>query len=419
MLTVLAGTAIFAHGSIPNAHQVTSRAGTPAELWVETTFGLVVSRDEGTTWDWICEEAVGYAVHAGIHVAPSGRVFAATFDGLFVSDDGGCTWSKSPLFANLSPTDVHALPSDPARMFITTSRYMSTNGLFRSDDSGSTWTLSMLKSDTLFFSAARAAPSLPGRIYVSAWWAATAATMKLFRSDDGGDTFTDIDLSAAVPKGAFTVWAVHPSNPDVLLASVAQTAAPGTTILLRSDDAGATFAQVLTSDAELNGVSFSMDGSRVFVGSDSGFFRSADGGKMFEKLAAPTTRASPFVSAADVLYATGSQLKDGFALARSSNSGATFTPVLQLSAIRGPLECPAGSTAQLECPKYWPVVKAALGATEAMDAGTSGAVDAGPEPDPSPPPGCGCGAAAAGMSLWMLVTVLLAAAARLGWRRIG
>ncbi|MBX5482482.1 MAG: hypothetical protein IRZ16_11700 [Myxococcaceae bacterium] len=405
--------AAHAHGALPNAHTITARIGAPGELWIETNFGLVVSHDDGATWDWICEEAPGFTGHVDVLVTQDGRVLAAGFDGLIVSDDGGCSWSKDPLFADLSPTEIEASPADPARLFVTTARYQNTNGLFRSDDGGYTWTFTHLRNAGLLFSSIRIAPSNASRVYVSAWWAVGTPEVVLFRSDDGGDSFTEIRLTSALPAGAFTVWAVDPSDPDVVYASLVESSGEGNTRLLRSGDAGATFQTVFTGPAPLNGLSVSEDGSTVFLGTDTGFYRSIDGGRTFSQLPAPTANASPLLDEG-TLYACASQLKDGFALARSADRGDTLTTVLRLSDIRGPLDCPAGSSTADVCPKFWPVVKDSFPKGPVADGGTP--ADGGEPPPPPPPQGCGC-SDVAGAPLWLMSLLVLGVAGRRDSRR--
>src|SRR6267154_1628576 len=93
---------IVSHGSYPLAYQMVEKPGDPTQLLAGTSFGVVVSHDNGGTWSWICEEAIGYGtgLQPVWYVAPDGTCFGAGFNGLFVSHDQGCTWSTAPELAS-------------------------------------------------------------------------------------------------------------------------------------------------------------------------------------------------------------------------------------------------------------------------------------------------------------------------------
>ena len=92
-----------ANGKFPAAGQLVVDPSDPAHIVVRTTFGVVTTRDAGTAWDWICEEAAGYSNYEPpIAVTGNGSVLAGLSTGVSVAAGGTCAWSASlgigPLF---------------------------------------------------------------------------------------------------------------------------------------------------------------------------------------------------------------------------------------------------------------------------------------------------------------------------------
>src|SRR5690349_19724241 len=102
---VLAGQLAHANGRAPQAISLVPQPGDPQTLFLATTFGLLVSHDEGCTFNWMCEQSIGYG---GVwdptyKIGSDGTIFATTFEGLRVSRDGGCTFTTAT--SELPPAD--------------------------------------------------------------------------------------------------------------------------------------------------------------------------------------------------------------------------------------------------------------------------------------------------------------------------
>src|SRR5438094_3477454 len=84
-----------ANGRPPEANGVVLQPSDPNAIYIRTTFGLLVSRDAGCSFHWICEDAIGYGgtFDPKYAIANDGALFAGTFDGLRVSRDAGCSFS--------------------------------------------------------------------------------------------------------------------------------------------------------------------------------------------------------------------------------------------------------------------------------------------------------------------------------------
>src|SRR5215475_8960530 len=80
---VAAAGSARANGRFPAANQLVASQTDPNYLVLRTTFGILFSHDQGTTWDWICEKGVGYGgvEDPSMGILPSG-VIAGIFGGL-------------------------------------------------------------------------------------------------------------------------------------------------------------------------------------------------------------------------------------------------------------------------------------------------------------------------------------------------
>lgn len=385
------------------------RAGAPQEVAIGTNFGLLLPSQGGSPWSWACEEAIGYS--SGQRATPlyaaNGWFWVASSGGLFVSKDGGCSWSSIPEFDDDGALDLIEVPGQPGTLLVAAGNSLVANRLFKSTDHGTSFQPTGLTKEQVVFSAVRAAPSNSQRVYVSGWMLDNGASEYLFRSDDGGNGFIETNLTGKLPHpGIFVLEAVSPTNPDVLFAAVDGTDTPPRAYLLRSLDGGQTFEEVLSAYEMFTSVTVSDDGSTVWAATTAWLYRSNDGGKTFTQLTAPQ-KSGCVERSGDVLYACGWPAIDGWALGQSSNEGDTFTSALEWKDIAGPLECAEGTTVRTRCPPLWPALQQAFGLAppSTPDAGT--AVDGGDTAEAPPPRGCGCGAVSLPFPAAVLIAALL------------
>jgi hypothetical protein len=399
LLLVWISTAAAAHTGIAQSLSVTLRQGNDKDVLVSTTFGAVITRDHGGSWKSICEEAIGYGTgqRPAWWLSPTGAMFAGSFKGLFVDRGDGCLWESLPDFENTGCSDIQAAGTT---VLATSGKYGVENQILRSTDDGRTWVASPEKSSTLFYSTLRIAPSNPDRVYAAAWWFSPNTSI-LLRSDDNGRTFARIDLTATLPAaGAFYVLGVHPTKSEVVFASVVRDAEPRAAWLLKSIDSGATFTPVVTTPEVFSAVAFGADPQIVYGASGNALYRSTNGGESFTVLPSPQRNAC-VTTQADRVYTCGLQELDGWAV--GEGDGLAFDPLLKWSRISGPISCPVGSAVQMLCEPLWPVVKATF--PFEADAGIPDAgTDGGTEPPP-PPRGCGC--ATLDGPLWLAIVLFL------------
>src|SRR5439155_24446940 len=86
----LAAAPAFANGRAPLTNGINFKAGDDQSIYLSTTFGLLVSHDDGCTFRWVCEQSLGYGGQwdPKYAIASDGTIFATTFEGLRVSRDG-------------------------------------------------------------------------------------------------------------------------------------------------------------------------------------------------------------------------------------------------------------------------------------------------------------------------------------------
>ncbi len=391
---LLAASAGWAHGTPPQALLVRERPGDPNELLVGTTFGALVSFDGACSWHLVCEEAIGYAKNRtpAWWLSPSGATFAATFDGVFVSRDHACTWAPVPPFADAGATDLQGLGGTVVAVSGT---YGIVNQIYRSTDDGRSFTaVPATGNDAGFYSTVRFAPSDPQRVYVGEWWFDPYSSWVL-KSVDGAQTFTTFDHSADLPTaGAFYVLAVHPANPDLLLAEVTSPQTPPTSYLLLSENGGQSFAAVATAvGSPFNSAAFSADGQKAWAAAGDQLFGSTDSAHTFSVLPLPTRSTCVDVEG-DRLYACSKQEVDGWEVGRGSTASGAFSPGLIWQQIDGPLGCGANSPLQQACDPVWPVIQLGFaGPPPGFDAGTlcdGGIGGAGGGGGSGGHKGCGC-----------------------------
>ncbi|HYO53636.1 WD40/YVTN/BNR-like repeat-containing protein [Archangium sp.] len=391
-LLVLQSLPVLAHGGLPETSNVTVRRGHDEDLLVGATFGAVVTRDHGQTWNWICPEAMGVGSWRPerYHWMQGGDIIAASGNALVRSRDGGCTWETHPFFKDKGATSLDKHPTDERFLYLATGKYASPNGVYRSDDGGETWVPTPLQREDVVFTALRVAPSDPRRLYVTGQ---TTSAPLLFRSDDGGQSWTELPQSLPQLTRPYDLFLMEVSeaSPDVLWARVS---AQGYSYVLKSEDGGATLSPVLKVADVIYGMEASADGRTVWVATPVRLYRSQNG-KAFTVLPLPSGNSCARREG-NVLYGCGSSWVHEWALARSSDEGTTWQPLFGLHDIQAPQLCPAGTPTRDVCTPLWPQLAQTLGLSSAPDGGVPPSPDAGTSEQPEQPPASprdGCSAA--------------------------
>lgn len=350
------------NGRFPSAQYVVAGPGAASDVIVlRATFGLVVSRDGGATFHWLCEETLQYSGvwDAPVAISADGALHVGLTDGLLQTPDG-CTYVRN---ASLEGTLVQDLSADPAGETILgiESSVGSANHVLVSHDRGVTFARAGAGLTGTLPSSVEAAPSRATRVYVTTGDQVTLAP-HLFHSNDEGTTLIDgpHDVGGATE---LYVAAVDPLQADRVW--VRGVLASGTA-LLRSDDGGLTLAPIAHTTGAMLGFAISEDGMHVWYGGpDDGLFRSDDGGAVFTHVA--TTHVTCLRHHAGVLYVCADWLREPFALARWTDGAASMQPLLRFEDIAGAVTCDPGTTEHDTCGARWPAMRSMF--TMRADAG--------------------------------------------------
>lgn len=430
-----------AHGREPSVGLITFDRSNPDHIVMRTTWTLLESYDGGASWFWRCAVAVGYertTEDPPVVIASDGTIMAGIFNGLVRGDADGCNFApnRDEDVDNLYLIDLIDGPEGPAVSYGVTSPGDHPNTVVRSTDDGASWTVLGTPSDEVLLERVRVAPSDPSRIYVSGAIPARGGMERralFFRSDDGGRTYTETQIPLEGAERNVHVLAVDPTNPDRVLARMVRLVTDEVPErLLLSEDGGAHW-ETAASLLEITGLTFSDDGSQVWVGGwDGAFLRSDLGGAVgsFEPVAgqeALRVRCLGYRPGATPgtgeLWICADELRYDYALGISTDGGSTIEHRWGFADVRVDTGCPACSAVGGICPTYWPDVVFDLGLPDEGPPFDAGVCDAGPfdgggfdggvGADVAPPTeGCGCRAQRAGAPPLSILALALALALR-------
>ncbi|MGB8128697.1 MAG: glycoside hydrolase [Candidatus Angelobacter sp.] len=273
--------------------------------------GVWKTNDYGRTWQPIFDDQPTGSIGA-IAVAASDpnvvyvgsgeglhRPDLSVGDGIYKSIDAGKTWTHLGLRDGQQIPQLAVDPRDPNKVFAAVAGHPygpnEERGVYRSTDGGQNFTKVLPTADDENIGASDVLidPSNPEIVYATLWearegpWengAWNGAGGGIFKSTDGGQTFTQ--LTGDLPKDIIQAHiAIAESNPNRLIASVASK--PNNVGLYRSDDAGATWAQITTDPrpagriggGDLSVPRFNPKDADTVIVTSTVTWKSTDGGK--------------------------------------------------------------------------------------------------------------------------------------------
>lgn len=280
--------------------------GNPDVVWVGTgesntrnsvSFGdgVYKSTDGGKNWQHVglrdSERISAIVIHPQnpdiVYVGALGHAFGPNEErGVFMSTDGGKTWSKTLYVDNQhGVADLDMDPTNPNILYAgmwsfdrkpwTHRSGSEKGGVFRSIDGGRTWKkLTTGLPKLIGRIGVRVAPSNPNVVYAIV----EAKEGTLYRSDDRGETFRRVSEDARIVSRGFyyTTMRVSPLNENHIYA-VAST-------LFVSIDGGRTFRSI-TGRTHIDYHALWLDPKnpkRMWQGQDGGVAVSYDGGETWE-----------------------------------------------------------------------------------------------------------------------------------------
>lgn len=415
-----------ANGRFPLAQQLVvaprsaTPPGAPPILVLRSTFGLLVSRDAGRTFRWVCEQTFGYSGtwDPPIAFGRDGTLYVGLENGLATTRDF-CKVSRVPELEGETVKDL-AVDSAGVALVVTTTPARP-SALFRGV-AGGRFERAGKGLEGMYLVTVDAAPSRPSRVYVSGQPNGTLKG-RLFRSDDGGRHFVELDQVRS-HDGAYFLIGVDPRSPDRVLSRFLHL--EGSEIAL-SEDAGKTTRTVLSIPSAMYGAAISPDGARVWAGSGlpgDGVYTSTDRGRTFARTAQVGVQC--LTATATSLYQCANPFTvGGPALGVSEDFGASFHALASFTNVEGAEPCdgrlkgPCGESYLEVQATLAPWRDAGVGLAEDPDAATPATVlEAGPvapsSPDGAPRKARGClceGAADPGLAGGELGVGALAAGA--------
>ena len=392
----------LANGRPPLTNGVHFRPGDDASLYVATTFGLLVSHDDGCSFRWICEQNIGYGgtFDPKYRIAEDGTIFATTFSGLRVSRDGGCTFvtATADRPANdpgrLVDTWIDAIDIGPTGdVWIATADGGKPNNVYRSTDNGMTFEPRGMLSQAIWWKSLAIAPSRAQRIYATGYQVAGTLmdggqmppTAHFEITDDDGAHWIESPL-AGVSFGltplVYVVGVDH-THPDVVFMSSIGANPPNGDRLYRSTDGGMTRTEVLATSGAILDLAIGPTATILVATLGGGSFQSSDGAAFARMTSAPQL-ACVGQRADGEIYGCGANWQpDNKAVAKSSDR-MTWDKVFRFVELAGPVECPTGTPQHDTCAAQWPSLQQQFAATGPT------ACNAQPTPDnTSPPPKTG------------------------------
>ncbi len=216
----------------------------PAQFYIATgTGGVFKTLNAGTTWKAVFEkEAVASTGAVAVYQKAPQRVWVGTGEangrnssswgkGIYLSDDGGATWTLKGLEATSVIARIVCDPEDSNTVYVAAmGRLWGANperGVFKTRDGGKTWQHVLKVDDNVGCIDLAMDPRDPNQLYAALYerrrtpWSFRGISEKagIHRSSDGGRTWTR--CTDGLPKRTGRIGlAVYARNPDVVYAVV-------------------------------------------------------------------------------------------------------------------------------------------------------------------------------------------------------
>lgn len=367
----LAGTAA-ANGRAPATSTIHFRQGHETDIAAGMTFGLVLSHDGGTTWQWMCEDAVGYGGvwDPDYSYTSTGALFATTFDGLKVMRNG-CTFDSTP----------------PGNLFVSQDE-LATNGdvtfasvdptddkVYRSTDDGMTFPTSATPPGAVlndWYSSLIYQQGSSTNVWLAGYrFSGTAKTLFVYKSTNGGTSWTAVPLTGIAStdfsnSSALTIAGIDAAGTAYAVISYPDGNVGGTVWKLAP--AAPAWVKIRTK-ADNVALLVRSTGALVLGTPTLGAETSANGGTTWTALTNPphinclAENSAHEVWACTRNYGDANNPSDGFGIMKTTDL-ATWTGVLKYENIQAPVSCAAGTLQKDTCElQRWCGLEQQLGIT--------------------------------------------------------
>ena len=266
-----------------DARSIAAVPGDPSHLYLGTTNSWIYeSTDSAASWHRLAKlESDDNLVvdHLVIDQANSSVLYAAAWTlshpggGLWVSRDGGRSWSESPGLHGQSIRAFVQAASTPATLIAGT-----LEGVFRSKDSGATWIQISPKDSHEIHEVESLAvdPTNPDIVYAGTWHLP-------WKTSDGGESWHSIKKGVIDDSDVFSII-IDPEKPQTIYAS----ACSG---IYKSETGGELFRKIqgIPATARRTRVLRQDPSNRkvVYAGTTEGLYKTTDGGRTFKRMTGP------------------------------------------------------------------------------------------------------------------------------------
>jgi len=345
--------------------------GDETRVSIEANFGLLES-EGGAPFTWTCHETIvsfsgvvpAYATNADGVLLGSARLIGFGVDPmetLYRSADDGCTWTPVSDMTGVSAVAIAFDPANPARAFAAASNggTGTINALWVSNDAGASWTKTPIEVPH-YVNGVRFSVSDPLVVWATSSDLPNDAAF-VYWSSNGGVSFAThpwLDQPSGTALGSLAVVAT--SHTDPLTAWVRTYGVPHRVWL--TTNGGLAFEEVLGT-TQIVDVEALPDG-RVWVATaTSGFFVSLDGRTFTNAVAGESPRPRGFAHDGRGLLTVTDPFLDPFALTLSTSGDPRIgaTGLFRVEELAGPKPCAAGTTVANVCPQLWPAMQVRLG----------------------------------------------------------
>lgn len=351
--------AAHANGRFPRSVKLITRPGHPQEMALGMTFGLLVTKDDGAHWQWMCESAVGFegTFDPDYEMTSSGAMLATMFGGMRINRDG-CTWNPVP--APLGTTYVSVIAVGPDNAIYAAASDDADHNVYKSTDDGVSFApTGAVGVAGVQWSSIEVAPGDGQRVYLAGTRPNGDGPRQrvLYRSTNGGTSWTELSTAMLIGTdiSELQIAAISPTDANRVLMRVTLTGMALQETIYLSEDAGAvapTWTKVLEENDNLPGVVVRRDGTVLVATPFHGLRRSMDGGRTFAAVPDVTFEGRCLVEREDrVLFMCSNDLPPDERSLGSSMTGAagTWTPRLRLAQIAAPVACAAGTVQRDDC----------------------------------------------------------------------
>ncbi len=417
-----------ANGRFPTSMSVEFRDGDNKSIVASVTFGLVLTGDDGQTWRWVCEEAIGFNGNfdPDYEIAADGTMFATTNGrivtlgildagplaaeykpGLRVSRDNGCTWNQVAGITEGQVVSVVEIGPD-GRVWAATASADGADDVYVAADTSSAFVSTGLTDGKTFWRTMVVAKTASSRVYASGLrppeqlpdGGSVEREGLLYRTKkDGSGTWEKLSTASFTfgPGKDIFVLGVSPTDADTVYVRIVEATGPLSDSVWRSKDGGDSWKKVLDTGDFIAGFGVLNDGTLVVGSVNDGVHISTDEGAIWTR---PTQQPRMLCIGergdGDLFSCGANWDPDYFSLARSTDGAQTWTKVFRFTEIAGPLSCAPGTIQFDTCETVqWPKLKEMFGIGR-PDAGPD-TLDAGVDAGVIKPPKDDCNGCSVGM----------------------